>query len=267
MTQLTDYHIHSYFSDGDLSPEELVDRYAAAGYREISITDHNEIEGSRAAFLYAAGQGISVVPGIEISTRDEHENVIHMLGYFFDYDSPDLKKAVRKMKRWRAERNDRLFSALLEEGYDITLDDLMSINEGRYIGKPTFAAAMMKKGYIGSVDEAFATVFSSEKIARIRMKVYSPAEALEIIHRAGGLAVFAHPMELRRNGEGDGFGRRLAGVIDELVDAGIDGIECFHPSADAAESAALKNMAVERGLIVTGGSDFHSDSSRRFYEG
>lgn len=263
-----DYHIHTYFSDGDMSPEELVDRYIDRGYTEIAITDHDEIEGSLMALWYSFGKDISVVPGIELSTRDEHGNTIHMLGYGINYSCPELRSAISKIRLWRAERNDRLLAKLNEMGYDITIDELFSVNDGRFIGKPTFAKLLVRRGAAEDEDAVFKNFFSREEFRGLSKRTLSTNEAIELIHSAGGNAVFAHPMELRRKGEAaDDFYERVRNLIDEMIENGLDGIECYHPSATMIEAEMLRNIARFNNLYVTKGSDFHSDSVRRDYEG
>lgn len=261
-----DYHIHSTYSDGDLSPEQLVERYAAAGYRRIAITDHDEIEGARLAMRYAAGKAIDVIAGIELSTRDEEGNEIHVLGYGYDLDAPPLHEALSRVKRWRAERNLRLREALAEMGYAVTEEELHAVNEGHYIGKPTFARVLVAKGHAASVDDAFARIFRMPPACLPVKQCLSTAEAIRVLHAAGGVAVFAHPMELRKKGEGDAFWIRFAEILDRMRGWGVDGLECEHPSAGPIEAERLRRMAEEQGMIVTRGSDFHSDRIRRKHE-
>lgn len=263
-----DYHIHTFYSDGDLSPEQIVDRYLARGYEQIAITDHDELEGSMVAFAYSYGKGITVLPGIELSTRDHHDNTVHILGYNINYSDPELLSTLRMLKLERAKRNDRLLKVLCEMGYEISVDDLVSINEGRYIGKPTFARVLVNKGYADDVDSVFKGIFRDERIRPLRKKTLDTSEAIRLIHEAGGTAVFAHPVEVRKRDEDrDEFYKRLRELIDEMIEFNIDGIECYHPSASLIEAEMLRDVARLNNLVITKGSDFHSDLERRDYEG
>lgn len=263
-----DYHIHTCYSDGDLTPEEIVDRYLSNGYSKIAITDHDGIEGSMVAFWHSAGKDISVIPGVELSTKDSHGNTIHVLGYNFDYSNKELCSTLSQISLYRARRNDRLLELLNEMGYNITIDDLLSVNEGRFIGKPTFAKVLMKMGVVESVSDAFDGIFSDERIRSLEKKTLEAKEAIDLIHHANGAAVLAHPMEIKRTSETkEAFYSRVTGIIEELIEAGIDGIECYHPSANAEDSEFFRDKAKAYNLCVTKGSDFHSDATRRNYEG
>lgn len=263
----TDYHIHTTYSDGALTPEQIVDRYISNGYSGIAVTDHDTIEGSAAAFRYAADKPINVIPGIEISTHDEEWNTIHILGYNFDYESRELADAIAKVKRWRTERNEKLLKALNKMGYEVSMDDAMEINEGRFMGKPTIAEVLVRKGYIKSVGEAFDNLYKRPEIKNIWKETLGTWEAIDVIHKAGGIAVFAHPMEVMKKDESEeAFAVRLKALLKKMIEHGIDGIECYHPSADASQSEKLEAFAKSNGLIVSGGSDFHSDAQRRYHE-
>lgn len=261
----SDLHIHTTYSDGDMTPEQLVDRYISNKYSIIAITDHDGVDGSAVAISYARNKPITVLPGIELSTEDQEGNNVHMLGYSFDLENSELKEELLNIKVERAKRNDRLLRALVDMGYQISVDDLIRVNEGNYIGKPTFAKVLLEKGYVRSVSEAFDRIFARPELSRIKTVHMSCEKAISLIHRAGGLAVMAHPMELREEGQNrKEFMVYIEKVIRTLMDQGIDGIECWHPSASYLESKWLRDFARNNNLIVTGGSDFHSDNERRF---
>lgn len=261
-----DYHIHSYYSDGKLSPEAIVDRWEAEGYTEIAITDHDEYEGSKQAIQYAKGRSIRVIPGIECSTKHVTGDEIHILGYGFRFGEPAMDEALNRMHRLRAARNDRLQKALASMGYPVTTDELFAVNEGRYIGKPTFAEAIVRKGWAEDVNTVFRDIYAAPEIAAVQKEFLPTDEVVRFIHEAGGLVVMAHPMEIRRRGEGEAFQERLKSLLGEMVGLGIDGIECEHPSAKEEEQEWLRHYARGAGLIVTQGSDFHSDRKERCYE-
>ncbi len=260
-----DFHIHSNFSDGVLSPSEIVDRYERRGFKFISITDHDNTKGSEKAFKYAINKNIKVIPGIELSTKSTEGYEVHILGYYINYSSEALNSAIKIMDMYRNQRNIRLIKELNNRGYDVTHEEINKLNEGRFIGKPVIARILVKKGYVSSVEEAFRNIFNKIKTDNVKKKVFSTEEAIKLIKDAGGIAVLAHPMELIEKGEDKSiFTERLKFFLNKMLEMDIDGIECFHPSANIEDEKMLREYAAEHKLIITGGSDFHSDNDRRF---
>ncbi len=264
-----DLHIHTFFSDGELSPLEVVDKWKSEGYELIAITDHDGIEGSVIGAEYASSLGLGFITGIEFDSFDDAgcdgiDRDLHILGYGVDLGSPILGGVLDDILRKRESRNSRMFAALNDMGYGISDEDIMSINEGRYVGKPTFARILVNKGFARTPAEVFDTIFRSDAIRAVSKEPYSSKDVIDTIHGAGGLAVLAHPMEQRHRDESlEDFIPRLIRLLDRMVAYGIDGIECKHPSASEALSSLLEDYARERGLITTEGSDFHSDKLRR----
>ena len=229
-----------------------------------AVTDHDGIDGSLAALEYAADKDITVIPGIEFDSVDPLGRDLHILGYGFDPECPELIDALDNILLERAARNEAMLNELNKLGYSMTLDDIIKVNEGRFIGKPTFATVMVRKGYLSSNQEAFNTVFREPSMRRIRKKTLSSREVVELIHKSGGLAVLAHPMEQRHLDETyNQFRERLVIILERMREYGVDGIECYHPSADDVQAETLREYAVKHGLIVTRGSDFHSDYLNR----
>lgn len=259
-----DLHMHTCFSDGALTPKELLDWRKSEGYELLAITDHDGIEGTILVAPYAEFIGVNFIYGIEFDSEDEIGKDIHILGYGFDPDEPQLKKALFEIIMERARRNDKFMAALNSRGYNITLDDIGSVNEGRFAGKPTFAIILMQKGIVSSVQEAFNTIFQEPDIKSIKKKTLSSKRVIDLIHGAGGLAVLAHPIEQRHRGETfEEFRPRMYELLDKMAGYGIDGIECYHPSADETQQEMLVAYAKEHGLMITRGSDFHSNENIR----
>jgi predicted metal-dependent phosphoesterase TrpH len=259
-----DLHMHTCFSDGDLTPKQLLDWRVSEGYELLAVTDHDGIEGSVLVAPYADLIGVKFLYGIEFDSEDEVGKDIHMLGYGFDPDNPELKKALFDIIMERAKRNDRFMKALNERGYNITLDDIGSVNEGRFVGKPTFAIILVRKGVVSSVQEAFNTIFQEPDIKSIKKTTLSTKKVIDLIHTSGGLAVLAHPIEQRHRGETfEEFRPRMYELIDKMIGYGIDGLECHHPSADPVQQEMLVAYAKEHGLMITRGSDFHSNVNKR----
>ena len=263
-----DYHIHTNHSDGVLNPKQIVDRYIERGYRQIAITDHDTISGSWVAYFYSLKKDIEIIPGIEFSTKDNEGREIHILGYGIEYTNRILNEAINQMSAWRDERNRKLFSALNELGYDVTEDEVRRVNGGLFIGKPVIARVLIEKGYVDNIEHAFEEIFKGDDLKHIKTEVYPAKTAIDIIHLSGGLAVWAHPFELREEGESEEeFIPKLYSMLDRMMAWGIDGIECVHPSANADHQEMLAEFAKSNNLVITAGSDFHSDDTRRTYEG
>lgn len=259
-----DLHMHTLYSDGALTPREVLEMRVKEGYQLLAITDHDGIEGSVYGEKYADEFGIEYISGIEFDSEDDLGKDIHMLGYGFDPDHPAFNLAIGKILKQRNDRNNRFLKALNEKGYNISYDELYAVNEGRFMGKPTFATVLIKKGFVKSHSEAFNTIFRDPDIRKIKKDTLQTKEVIDIIHAAGGLAVLAHPMEQRHLEETfEEFKPRMYEILDRMIDYGIDGLECHHPSADPVQQEMLVAFANEHGLMITEGSDFHSHDSRR----
>ncbi len=268
-----DLHIHTDHSDGTLSPEKMVEWAAGKGIELMAITDHDGMGGVRAAEEKGKAMGICVIPGIEISSESDfsfsgHEgkNIpqgigLHILGYYIDTEEKDLAEKCRLMDRWRRERNEKLISAIREYGIDLTYEDILEGKATNFVGKPDIARALMRKGYIQDVREAFADdgIFRREKIRGLKKKKLPSQEAIELIKGAGGIPVLAHPGLIRHIGqrETEGFRENFSLMIRGLAEEGIEGIEGIYEEHSDKEKAFFKNIAVEMGLIVTKGSDHH----------
>ena len=254
-----DIHMHTCYSDGALTPEEVLDMRVGEGHKLLAITDHDGIDGSLRGLKHAEELGINYISGIEFDSEDEIGKDMHMLGYGFDPDNEELKAALKGILDERDDRNRRFMEALNKRGFGITEQDVWEINEGRFVGKPSFATVLRNKGLIKSKNEAFETIFREPDIRCIRKKTLPTEEVVRIIHAAGGLAVLAHPMEQRRKEESfEDFKPRMYRILDTIREYGIDGIECHHPSADRVQQELLVAYAKEYGLMVTKGSDFHT---------
>ena len=261
-----DLHIHSCYSDGALTPAEIVERWMAAGYTTIAITDHDGIEGSRIGQEFCLDKDINFVPGIEFDSECELGEKLHILGYNIDYEAPALKQSLNQVRTWRDERNAKLIAAINDMGYELTVDEVNRLNAGRYIGKPTIAKALINRGYVDNVPDAFSKIIDNTKSDYGKKKTLLSKKVVDVIHEADGTAVLAHPMEQKKNGESwEEFKPRLLKLLDAFVEYGIDGIEVYHPSASEEQSEFLLNYAKEHELIITKGSDFHSEGRQRDY--
>ena len=260
-----DLHMHTRCSDGELTPQELIDMRAAEGYELLAITDHDGMGGSVVGAPYAESLGLQFIYGIEFDSEDELGKDLHILGYGFDPQDEELMDTLIYVLEERRDRNERFRECLNKRGYGIKPEEVWAVNNGRYVGKPTFATVLMQKGVVKDVKEAFDTIFREPDLKAIKKVTLPTQKVVEVIHNAGGLAVMAHPMEQRRRSESfKEFKPRMYRIMDRMIEYGIDGIECFHPSASPEQSELLVAYAKEHGLMITRGSDFHSRENRNY---
>ncbi len=245
----SDMHVHTTFSDGRLTPEEIVAAAKEAGLTYLAITDHDTVDGIR--HLYENGlyplKMLRLIPGVEFSCEeDEHD--VHILGYDFDIYNQELADKVNELSESRWTRFSRMMARLQELGYSITEADVMQIaGSSRSIGRAHVARALVKKGLMPTVHDAFEKLLEHGCPAYIPHFRLQPAEAVALIRRAGGIPVLAHP--------------KLVGD-DELVSAlltlDFGGLEVYYPQHDASDTARYKALAERHALRLTGGSDFHA---------
>lgn len=248
---LVDLHMHSTFSDGRYTPTQLVEIAAAVGIRVLALTDHDSLNGIEEAQQAAAacGQRVRVLTGVELSTQCGKESV-HILGYHVAADHEPLLTKIEELRHRREHRLDEILAKLDALGYHIEVEACDPKN--RAVGRPHVAKALVAKGYFNTVQEVFDALLHTGGPAYVPQPKLSPQEAVELIHAAGGVAVLAHPSEL---GDAELPARLLAEVP-------FDGLEIWHPSADAAARERWLALAAERGLMVSGGSDFHAIPDR-----
>ncbi len=262
MNYKVDYHIHSYYSDGTMSPVELVRKYHDDEYEIISITDHDGIGGIQEALIAGEALKIKVVPGIELST-EYHGHEIHLLGYYFDTQNPQLIEKLNELRESRRRRNLRLLDKLKELGYDITIEELESRSKTGYIGKPNIARLMVEKGYISNVSEAYepGKIFESPQLKEIRREKMDTIDAIKLVNTAGGIGVVAHPGKIKGLGPkgSDEYWNNMDSLIRDLKKAGLKGLECYHPSHTEEDALKFVVLAGKYHLHITEGSDFHGD--------
>ncbi|MBQ1352961.1 MAG: PHP domain-containing protein [Firmicutes bacterium] len=267
----TDLHLHSYFSDGTMSPTALVERAVSLGQNKIAITDHDGIDGVEEAVRAGEKLGVEVVPGIEFSTSMKDGPKIHMLGYGIDIYDRRICLVLDALKDIRRERNVRLLKVLGEMGYEISADELEQGDGRTYIGKPDIAIVMAKKGYIKDPNDAFGPggVFSTPEVKAVKKSEIDTIDAMRLIHVVGGITVLAHPGKLKRLKKTDDpqqtaekgtddFYRAVDALVERLiVEGGLDGIECRHTDHTERDCVEFEKTAKKYNLIITGGSDYH----------
>ncbi|MCS7252825.1 MAG: PHP domain-containing protein [Armatimonadota bacterium] len=246
-----DLHVHSSHSDGSHSVEALLRMAHERSINAISITDHDSIDAiPEAVELTSSGKyDVEVIPGVEITS--EYRGVeVHMLGYLIDHTSSELIDALTEMRRERMKRLFKIVARLNQLGIRITVEDVLSQAHGEAIGRPHVARALVQLGYAEDYLDAFQRYLRDAAPAYVPRKRISCYDAIRLIHRAKGLAVLAHPCDLGN-----------LELVCEVVKCGADGIEAFHPRLSKADSERLVKLAANFGLIITGGTDFHSESN------
>lgn len=243
-----DLHLHTVFSDGTYTPEQLVERARRLGFSAVALTDHDTVEGCRQTAAACASAGLEFFPGTELTAEQEgHE--IHILGYCIDTGDERLLEEIREFQQVRQNRIREMVARLNHLDVPLEADAVFELANCRSPGRPHVARALVKAGLCGDLDEAFDRFLKKNRPAWVPKFKMSATHAIELIHGAGGVAVMAHP-GLNRTDE----------VIPAMVDAGLDGLECFHTKHSNPTSAHYLALAAYYGLLVTGGSDCHGSS-------
>lgn len=248
---MIDLHTHTRFSDGSLTPTEVVELAVSERLSAVAITDHDGIDGLEEALAAGERLGIEVVPGVELNLEFE-QVTMDLLGYFFDCCPGDEMQAeLAELRRYRDERNARILERLEELGMPIDADDLEAIAEHGSAGRPHIGEAMRRAGYVASVSDAFARFLRRGAPAWVDRRRLSLAKAVRLLRDSGGLPVIAHPGIIRTDGAG------LAAIVREAAHLGVVGLECHYPLHDDDTVARCRALCDRFGLAPTGGSDFH----------
>lgn len=248
---MIDLHVHTTASDGMLTPSGLVAYASRKGLEAVAITDHDTIDGVAEAGEAGIREGVEVVPGVEISAQYEG-GTLHILGYYIDGESSELRKGLEIVQEARRRRNPRLIRNLQNLGIDISLDEVTRAAAGGQVGRPHVAQVLVTKGYVKDSRQAFCKYLQKGAAAYEPKFRLPPAEALSLIRSAGGIAVLAHPFTLDCKTEFD-----LDGFVGTLADQGLEGIEVYYPEHSVDREQLYARVARRRGLLLTGGSDFH----------
>jgi predicted metal-dependent phosphoesterase TrpH len=239
-----DLHIHTTHSDGSCSPEEIIIKAQKASFEIISITDHDNVKGFGEASKIGKDLGVEVIPGVELSSEIS-DREIHILGYFFDSENPELERYLSFFREERKKRAGRIVNKLRNLGFEITLDEVFEKAGKSSVGRPHIAQVMLERNMISSFYEAFNKYIGNGAPAYEKKIHVCPQSAFRIINEAGGLSFIAHPGNLPEI------------LLKELIDSGVDGIEVIHPSHSKLQQKFYRGIVNSYFLLECGGSDYH----------
>ncbi len=247
---MVDLHAHTTASDGSLTPSELVALAKSMGLRALAVTDHDTIDGIPEAIAAAGDLGIELIPGIELASEHDRGR-LHVLGYWVQHDSPSLTGRLRQLKDNRSRRNELMVEKMRSLGLAITMEDVVAESGGGVVARPHMAMALVRKGIVPNVRDAFRQYLSEGAPAHVPRDKIGPREASDLIHSAGGLAVVAHPISLGLEPD------EVPAEFARLKNEGLDGVECYYSRFTHEESQLFLAAAETVGLLPTGGSDYH----------
>lgn len=246
-----DLHLHTYYSDGTFSPEELVCRARNAGLSTIAVTDHDTLEGCQPAIHVSREQGLECIIGTELTAEYESHEV-HLLGYFVDPKNEELKRHLDTFQAVRQKRIYEMVERLNRLNVPLKPESVFQLAQCKSPGRPHVARALVKEGLCNNLDEAFERYLKQHRPAWVpKFKIHA-VEAIELIHDAGGIAIMAHP----------GLNRNDA-LIPPLIRGGLDGLECYHSKHNKTAAEKYFSMTRFYGVLATGGSDCHGLSKGR----
>lgn len=246
-----DLHLHTNFSDGTYTPEELVLEAQKHGLCGIALTDHDTVEGCARAEHAARAVRLDFICGSELTAELEGEE-IHVLGYLLDTSNIELLDAMAKFQTVRQDRVREMVARLNRLNIPLRTEDVFGIANCRAPGRPHVARALVAHGHCGNIDEAFERFLKKSRPAWVPKFKMSATDAIALIHRSGGVTVLAHP----------GL-NRVDERIPKMIEAGLDGLECYHTRHSTSTSEHYVAMAQRHGLLITGGSDCHGMSKGR----
>ena len=249
-----DLHVHTTFSDGTHSPEEVVEQAGKAGLKTVAITDHDVVGGIDPALKKGKEIGVEVIPGIEFTT-EKYDTEIHILGYFIDHHSPGLIEAITRIQKGREDRIFKICEKLKGLGVDLDPEEVFKLAGHRAPGRPHVARALVEAGHVKDFKEAFTRYIDFHGPAYVSHYKLSPEEAVRLVVAAGGVPVYAHPAV-----------SNCDQIVPELMAAGLAGIEVYYSGHNKSQTRHYLSLAKKNGLLVTGGSDYHGFKSGREVE-
>ncbi len=258
--QAIDLHVHSNFSDGTLSPSELVDLAIKSNLEAFALTDHDTIDGIDEAILASKGKDIEVVPGVEFSTEYKGKD-IHILGYYINHCDESFQKKLVEFKNSREIRNRKMCEKLKGIGIDIDYDSFRALYPDSVITRAHYAKYLILKGYIKNQDEAFEKYIGDSCPCFVPREKITPAMAVSLILKNGGIPVLAHPILYKYSDSA------LETLVSELTRTGLKGIETIYSTYSNKDERLIRKLASKYKLLITGGSDFHGSNKPNLYLG
>ena len=252
---MIDLHVHSTCSDGTLSPTELVDYAIQKGLSAFALTDHDCVEGLDTILSYAKSlpNAPEIIPGIELST-DENGQEVHMVGLFIDHHNPEFNQYLQEFIESRTTRNKKMCHLLQEHGMNITYEELEAEFPGAVLTRAHYAKLLLKHGYVKSIKEAFERFLGDHCPCYVSREKITPVMAIDLIKKAGGLAIRAHPILYHMSDA------RLDALVQKLKEAGLTGIEAIYSTYSPAEERQIRKLSTKYDLLLSGGSDFHGEN-------
>ncbi len=251
-----DLHCHTTASDGVLKPRELVRRAAHLALIVMAVTDHDTTAGLPEALAAGRTLGIEVIPGLEINT-DVPGGEVHVLGYFIDWQDPAFTEQLARLREGRLARACQMVDKLAALGAPIRLERVLQLARDGSVGRPHVAQALLEAGYVATFGEAFDRYIGRSRPAYVERLKFSPADACRLIRKAGGVPVWAHPIPFDAVTTAPRGLLPFEGLLPELLDAGLQGLEVYYPGYGARAIEYLTRLAHQHELILTGGTDFH----------
>ena len=244
--RIADLHIHTYFSDGTMSPEEVITAAKEAGLSAIAIADHDTVDGIVPAKAAGDLVGIEVISGVELSS-EYHGKDIHILGYFFDFKDSPLVRLLGDIQLGRMDRMRKMIAKLSQMGIGgITFEEVCGQLKSDAVGRLHLAKLLVSRGHVSSLDAAFQKYLGEGAPAYYPKFKQTPLEAIKLIKDSGGLSILAHPMLTQKDE-----------LIPQFVKAGLDGVEAYYPNCSMEVANFYVGIAKKHGILVSGGSDAH----------
>lgn len=244
-----DLHVHTNYSDGKFKPSKMIDLAVERGLDGISITDHDSVDGMKEAIEYGRKyKNFEIIPGIELGCIYNDEEV-HILGYYIDYNSKELLKATEQLRKDRIQRGIKIINKLKNLNISISINEVQNLSKEDFIGRVSIARALINKKYVSSISEAFDKYLDKDGPAYVERKTFSIKESIDLIKKAGGVPILAHP----------GILKEKTIIIDYCIDHGIEGIECIQSKHSKEDENNFKQIAQKNNLLITGGSDCHGE--------
>ncbi len=247
---MIDLHMHSTFSDGSLTPTQLVHAASEINLMAIALTDHDTIDGVPEFMAAETEMNIERIPGVELSA-EFGPGTMHILGYYMDIQNAELRSKLEWIRKKREGRNELILERLNELGIKLTWNEVAAYAGSDVVGRPHFAQAMIAHGYVKSKQEVFDKYLAKGKKAYVDRARLSQKDCIKLIKNAGGVAILAHPITLKLSNT------KQKTLIEELVSYGLDGIECYYSEYSPRVHEKICGLTKQLGLLMSGGSDFH----------